>query len=124
MFSLACYCLTFLLPLHPPPPPSTPPPYSSLLCMVSTDILMDDYSLKRTLKMKHTTPHGLSVTSKSEHNKGVAAALEAKYFHTPSGVMIDKAKVKSPRDCQKYKIMILFYMKHVLVPRGGGVFID
>lgn len=59
------------------------------------DILNDDYSLKRTLKMKHTTPHGLTVTSKSEHKKGVAGALEAKFFHSKSGVMVDKAKVRS-----------------------------
>lgn len=44
--------------------------------------------------MKHTTPHGLTVTSKSEHNKGVNGALEAKFFHSKSGVSIDKAKVR------------------------------
>eukprot|EP00903_Cladosiphon_okamuranus_P020227 g18566.t2 len=60
---------------------------------VARDILSDDYSLKRTLKMKHTTPHGLTVTSKSEHNKGVNGALEAKFFHSKSGVSIDKAKL-------------------------------
>ncbi|CAM9936189.1 unnamed protein product, partial [Laminaria digitata] len=57
------------------------------------DILNDDYSLKRTLKMKHTTPAGLTVTSKSEHQKGVNGALEAKFFHAKSGVMFDKAKL-------------------------------
>lgn len=57
------------------------------------DILNDDYSLKRTIKMKHTTPAGLTVTSKSEHQKGVNGALEAKFFHAQSGVMVDKAKV-------------------------------
>lgn len=55
----------------------------------------DDYSLKRTLKMKHVTPAGLAVTSKSEHQKGVNGALEAKFFHAKSGVMFDKAKVTS-----------------------------
>ncbi|CAM9908605.1 unnamed protein product, partial [Ectocarpus fasciculatus] len=60
----------------------------------ATDILSDDYSLKRTLKMKHTTPHGVTVTAKSEHNKGVNGALEAKFFHAKSGVSIDKAKVR------------------------------
>lgn len=60
---------------------------------VARDILMDDYSLKRTLKMKHTTPEGLSVTSKTEHNKEVGAALEAKFFHARSGIMLDKAKL-------------------------------
>lgn len=44
--------------------------------------------------MKHTTPNGLTVTSKSEHNKGVNGALEAKFFHAKSGVSIDKAKVR------------------------------
>lgn len=43
--------------------------------------------------MRHTTPHGLTITSKSEHNKGVNGALEAKFFHAKSGVSIDKAKV-------------------------------
>ena len=59
------------------------------------DILNDDYSLKRTLKMKHVTPAGLVVTSKSEHQKGVNGALEAKFFHAKPGVMFDKAKVTS-----------------------------
>ncbi|CAN0230079.1 unnamed protein product [Ectocarpus sp. 6 AP-2014] len=60
---------------------------------VARDILSDDYSLKRTLKMKHTTPHGVTVTAKSEHSKGVNGALEAKFFHAKSGVSIDKAKL-------------------------------
>lgn len=43
--------------------------------------------------MKHTTPHGLTVTSKSDHKKAVTGALEAKFFHAKSGIMVDKAKV-------------------------------
>ncbi|CAN0446242.1 unnamed protein product, partial [Discosporangium mesarthrocarpum] len=53
----------------------------------------DDYSLKRTLKIKHSTPHGLSVTTKNEHKTGVVGTLEAKYAHKPSGVTVDKFTV-------------------------------
>ena len=65
------------------------------VCPSLADILFDDYSLKRTLKMKHTTPDGLAVTSKSEHNKGVSSGLEAKFFHEKSGITIDRAKVRT-----------------------------
>ncbi|CAM9242337.1 unnamed protein product, partial [Sphacelaria rigidula] len=56
-------------------------------------ILNDDYSLKRSLKVKHTTPHGLSVTTKNEHKKGVSAAIEAKYFAPQAQISIDKLSV-------------------------------
>lgn len=68
-----------------------------LLPPLRADILSEDYSLKRTLKMKHTTPHGLTVTAKNEHKKGVAGFLEAKYNHPKSGAGIDKAKVLKSR---------------------------
>ncbi|CAM9822931.1 unnamed protein product, partial [Choristocarpus tenellus] len=61
------------------------------------DIQEDDYSLKRTLKVKHTTPNGVGVTTKNEHKDGVVGTIEAKYAHKPSGVSIDKLTVREER---------------------------
>lgn len=47
------------------------------------------------------------MTSKSEHQKGVNGALEAKFFHAKSGVMFDKAKVTWPKNRKCVYIYIL-----------------
>lgn len=59
-----------------------------------TGILTDDYNLKRTLKVKHTTPHKLTVTTKNEHQKAVTGSIEAKFFHPSTEVSIDKLTVR------------------------------
>jgi hypothetical protein len=62
-----------------------------LLCAAATDLLTDDYGLKRTLKVKHTTPQGVTFTVENEHKKGnVVGKITGKYVHKESGFALDK----------------------------------
>lgn len=73
----------------------SPPLFFSDLDKVAKDIQKDDYNLKRSLKIKHVTPQGVSVTSDNEHTKGgIASKLTFKYAHRPSGFALDKLEVK------------------------------
>jgi hypothetical protein len=60
-------------------------------CAAATDLLTDDYGLKRTLKVKHTTPQGVTFTVENEHKKGtVVGKITGKYVHKESGFALDK----------------------------------
>eukprot|EP00611_Tribonema_gayanum_P006211 TRINITY_DN1549_c0_g1_i5.p1 TRINITY_DN1549_c0_g1~~TRINITY_DN1549_c0_g1_i5.p1 ORF type:complete len:308 (-),score=121.43 TRINITY_DN1549_c0_g1_i5:595-1419(-) len=70
----------------------SPPPFYKDLTKAVSDLLTDDYSLKNTLKLKHTTPHKVAFTAENEHKgaSGVAGKLQLKYAHKPSGFSLDK----------------------------------
>jgi hypothetical protein len=64
-----------------------------------TDLFKDDYTDKCLLKIKHTAPYGVSVTSETEHNcKGdkpsIAGKLTLKWKHA-SGFALDKLQFKN-----------------------------
>ncbi|CAM9166070.1 unnamed protein product [Phaeothamnion confervicola] len=72
------------------------PPLFADLAKPVTSLLDDDYSLKRLLKTKHTTPHGAAVTVENELKKGggVAGKVSVKYMHKPWQLSCDKLTLK------------------------------
>lgn len=71
------------------------PPFYKDLSKVVTDLLSDDFSLKRTVKVKHCTPNAVDFTIENEQKKGVVAGKVAvKYAHKPSGFSLDKFTLK------------------------------
>ncbi|EWM26391.1 voltage-dependent anion-selective channel [Nannochloropsis gaditana] len=62
-------------------------------------ILNDDYSLKRTLKVKHVTPDGVAVTTENELTGkdgkfDLKAKISGKYKHAATGFSVDKLQLK------------------------------
>lgn len=62
-------------------------------------ILNDDYSLKRTLRMKFVTTNGITLTTDSElvgkdGKYEQKAKLSGKYKHIPTGFAVDKLQLK------------------------------
>jgi hypothetical protein len=59
--------------------------------LLLADILEDDYGLKKTFKVKHSTPHGVGFTVENEHKKGaISGKISAKYAYKPWGLNFDK----------------------------------
>ncbi|KAG5180109.1 voltage dependent anion channel [Tribonema minus] len=70
------------------------PPFYKDLTKVVNDLLTDDFSLKRTVKVKHTTPHNVNFTIENEHKgSAVAGKVQLKYAHKPSGFALDKVTI-------------------------------
>ncbi|CAM9516937.1 unnamed protein product [Chrysoparadoxa australica] len=74
----------------------TPPFFNNLTKSVN-NILSDDYSLKRTLKVKHTTaPHKVGFTVEDEYKKGaISGKWTVKWAHPASGFSLDKVTMKA-----------------------------
>jgi hypothetical protein len=70
-----------------------PPCYKDLTKVVD-DLLNDDFSLKNTIKVKHSTPQAVNFTIENESkHSGVAGKVSVKYAHRPSGFSLDKLSI-------------------------------